>query len=96
MESNMDIKRGNNDDVRLPSNEDMGTKNHDCSVPAIHSNNVQAMSMEIGKVGISDNGLKDITKLDRFDLKLEALTYFCFVYKYIFFGSFFWFLFFVS
>ena len=57
----MENERDNNDGECLPPNEGLGTKNHDCSVPAIPSNTVQTMSMEIGKVGISDNGLKDIT-----------------------------------
>ena len=65
----MENERDNNDGERLPPNEDMGTKNHDCLVPAIHSNNVQTMSMEIGKVGISDNGLKDITIGDACEIR---------------------------
>ena len=59
----MENERDDDDGERLPPIEDLGTKNHDCSVPAIPSNTVQTMSMEIGKVGISDNGLKDVTLL---------------------------------
>jgi hypothetical protein len=62
LETRMENERDNDDGERLPPNGDMGTKNHDCRVPAIPSNTVQTMSMEIGKVGISDNGLKDITR----------------------------------
>ena len=66
----MENERDNDDGERLPPIEDLGTKNHDCSVPAIPSNDVQTMSMEIGKVGISDNDLKVVTKSRRFCDKL--------------------------
>jgi hypothetical protein len=57
----MENERDSDDGERLPPIEDMGTKNHDCLVPAIHSNTDRTMSMESGKVGISDNGLNVVT-----------------------------------
>ena len=57
----MENERDKNDGERLPPNEDLGTKNHDCIVPAVPSNDIVTMPMENGEVDIPGNGPKVVT-----------------------------------